>query len=244
MMRVLSTVPFTMLRLVRNYIVLILLLLVPIVLLTFFSFVLSGMRAEDGTPYSDRNALMLVLVFQLFGGSTVMHYIHNDLFTVNRIRMYAVPFNRTMYAFSIMMSGTLFSIILGVLLMTYSQWVLGVTWHSWGWLIYLISLMSVLSSIVCVIFTCLVKNFKLAERLSEIYGVGFVLLAGLFFPMPKNGLFDFLGSYGNPLTLAIGSVTERSQGNLSEAWFNANILLAAIIVLFIVMVIAGRRRIG
>jgi len=243
-MRVLSTISFTMLRLARNYIVLILLLLVPIALLTFFSFVLSGMRAEDGTLYSDRNALTLVLVFQLFGGSTVMYYINHDLFTVNRMRMYAVPFNRTFYAFSIMMCGTLFSILLGVLLMAYSQFVLGVTWHSWGWLIYLISLMSVLSSIVCVIFTCLVKNFKLAERLSEIYGVGFVLLAGLFFPMPKNGLFDFLGSYGNPLALAIGAVTERSQGNLEEAWLQANIILAAIAVLFIVMVIAGRRRMG
>lgn len=241
-MRVLSTIPFTMLRLVRNYIVLILLLLVPVALLTFFSFVLSGMTADDGTPYSDRNALTLVLVFQLFGGSTVMHYISNDLFAVNRMRIFALPFNRTIYAFSIMMCGTTFSIILGVLLMSYSQFVLGVSWHSWGWLIYLISLMAVLSSIVCVIFTSLVKKFKLAERLSEIYGVGFVLLAGLFFPMPRNGLFDFLGSYGNPLTLAIGAVTERSQGNMKEAWFQANILVAAIVILFIVMVIAGRRR--
>ncbi|RJE90270.1 multidrug ABC transporter permease [Paenibacillus sp. 1011MAR3C5] len=241
-MRVLSTIPFTMLRLARNYIVLILLLLVPIVLLTFFSLILSGMKTEDGTPYSDYNALTMVLVFQLFGGTTVMHFIHIDLFTVNRMRMFALPFNKTMYAFSIMMCGTLFSVVLGILLMTYSQFVLGVAWHSWGWVIYLISLMSLLSSIVCVIFASLVKNYKLAERLSEIYGVGFVLLAGLFFPMPKNGLFDFLGSYGNPLTLAIRSVTDRSRGNLSEAWFQANILLAAIVILFIVMLVAGRRR--
>ncbi|MFF2887345.1 ABC transporter permease [Paenibacillus sp. NPDC057967] len=241
-MRVLATVPFTMLRLVRNYIVLILLFLVPIVLLTFFSFILSGMMTEDGTPYADFNALTMVLVFQLFGGTTVMHFIHIDLFTVNRMRMFALPFNRTMYAFSIMMCGTMYSVVLGILLMIYSQFVLGIAWHSWGWVIYLITLMSVLSSIVCVIFASIAKNFKLAERLSELYGVGFVLLAGLFFPMPQNVWFDFLGSYGNPLTLAIGSVTERSSGNLAEAWFQANLLLAAIVILFIVMLVAGRRR--
>lgn len=241
-MRVLSTVRFTMLRLLRNYIVLLLLLAMPIMLLTIFSFVMSGMTAEDGSSYFDETALTMVLVFQLFGGSTVMYFINNDLFTVNRMRMYVAPFNKTMYAFSIMMCGSLFSVLLGIALMAYAQFVLGTAWSNWGWMIYLISLMSVLSSIVCVILVCIVKNYKLAERLSELYGVGFVVLAGLFFPLPKNGLFEFLGSYGNPLALSAGAVIQRSRGNIGEAWLQANLLLAATIVLFIVMVVAGRKR--
>lgn len=241
-MRVLSTLRFTLLRLIRNVIVLLLLLVVPVVLLTFFSFILSGVTAEDGTPYSDQNALTMVLVFQLFGGSTVMHYINNDLFTVNRMRMYAAPFNKTMYAFSIMMCGTAFSVVLGVILMAYSQLALGVRWDSWGWTVYLIFLMSVLSSIVCILFLSSVKKYKLAERLSEVYGIGCVVLAGLFFPLPQNRLFDFLGSYGNPLTLSVGAITERSRGNIAEAWLQANLLLGAAVILFAVMLVLGRRR--
>lgn len=241
-MRVFSTIKFTALRMIRNYIVLLLLLVVPIILLTIFSYILSGAVTETGVPYINENSMTMVLVFQLFGGSIVMHLIYNDLFTANKMRMYALPFNQTMYAFSIMMCGSVFSILLGFILMVYAQFVLGVVWQNWLWMIYIISLMSVLSIIVCLIFTFSVKNYKIAERLSEVYGVGFVILAGLFFPMPKNAFFEFFGSYGNPLTLSMGAIRDMSQSNVGDAWLQANILLGAIIILFIVMFVLGRRR--
>ncbi|PAV30673.1 multidrug ABC transporter permease [Virgibacillus profundi] len=243
-MRVLSTIKFTVLRMVRNYIVLLLLLVVPILLITFFSYILSGVTTETGVPLRDENAMQMVLVFQLFGGSIVMYMIYNDLFTENKMRIYSLPFNQTMYAFSIMLCGAVYSILLGVILMVYAQLVLGVVWGNWVWTIYIISLMAILSIIVCLIFTFSVKKYKIAERLSEVYGVGFVLLAGFFFPMPENAFFDFFGTYGNPLTLSIGAVHEMDQSNLGEAWFQANILLGAIIILFMVMLILGRRRMG
>lgn len=241
-MRVLSTVRFTAIRMARNYIVMLLLLGVPIIILTIFSVILSGNLTETGEPYINETATIMVLNFQLFGGSIVMTYIYTDFFTENKIRIYSLPFNKTMYAFSIMACGTVFSILLGVILMAYTQFVLEVVWKNWLWTIYIISLMSVLSSIVCLIFTFSVKDFKIAERLSEIYGVGFIVLAGLFFPMPKNEFFDFMGSYGNPLTLSIGAVYEMGRSNVGEAWFLSNILLAAIVILFVVMIAVGRRR--
>lgn len=243
-MRVLSTVKFTALRMLRNYIVLLLLLVIPIVLLTFFSYILSGVVTETGVPYINENSMTMVLVFQLFGGSIVMYLIYTDLFTENKMRMYALPFNQTMYAFSIMMCGAVFSILLGVLLMFYAQFVLGVVWQNWLWMIYIISLMAILSIIVCLIFMFSVKNYKIAERLSEVYGVGFVILAGLFFPMPENAFFNFLGTYGNPLTLSMGAVRDMGQSNTGDAWFQANILLGAIIILFVLMLILGRRKMG
>ncbi|XID95169.1 multidrug ABC transporter permease [Paenibacillaceae bacterium WGS1546] len=243
-MRVLSTVKYTALRMARSYIVLLLLLVVPIVLLTIFSFILSGSVTETGEPYMFQTGLIQVLCFQLFGGSLVMHLIHNDLLAANKPRMSVVPFNKTMYAFSLVMCGTVFSIVLGVILMAYTQFVLGLVWDNWPWMIYIVSLMAVLSSIVCLIFTFSVKNHKLAERLSEVYGVGFIVLAGLFFPLPRNAFFDFMSSYGNPLGLSTGAIIEMSRSNPGEAWLQANILLAAICVLFIVMVIAGRRRLA
>ncbi|WP_054711949.1 ABC transporter permease [Bacillus sp. JCM 19041] len=243
-MRVLSTVKFTALRMIRNYIVLLLLLVVPMILITVFSYILSGVVTETGVPLSHENTMEMVLVFQLFGGSIVMYLIYTDLFTENKMRIYALPFNQTMYAFSIMMCGAVYSILLGVVLMAYTHLVLGVVWGNWLWTIYIISLMAMISIIVCLIFTFSVKNFKLAERLSEVYGVGFIVLAGFFFPMPENAVFEFLGSYGNPLTLSIGAVREMSQSNSGEAWFQANILLGAMILLFMVMLILGRRRMG
>lgn len=102
--------------------------------------------------------------------------------------------------------------------------------------------MATLSSIVCLIFTFAVKNFKLAERLSEVYGVGAIVLAGLFFPMPNNAFFDFMGSYGNPLTLASAAIFEHQAGNMDEVWLNVSILLGAIIVTFFLLLVVGRRK--
>lgn len=243
-MRVLSTVKFTALRMIRNYIVLLLLLVVPIVLVTVFSYILSGIVTETGVPLNHENTMEMLLVFQLFGGSIVIYLIHNDLFAENKMRIYALPFNQTLYAFSIMLCGAIFSILLGVILMVYSKLVLGVIWENWVWTIYIISLLAVLSIIVYLILMFSVKNFKVAERLSEVYGVGCVVLAGFFFPMPKNVFFEFFGTYGNPLTLSIGAVRQMGLSNAQEAWFQANILLGSIVILFIVMLILGRRRMG
>lgn len=241
-MRVLSTVKFTLIRMLRNYIVLLLLLIVPILLLTLFSIILSGAAADTGELYLSGPAVSLVLCFQLFGGSTVMYMIHYELFTEHRMRMQMLPFNRTMYAFSIMLCGVLYSVMLGVILMAFTQFVLGVIWHNWLWTIYLITLMALLSSIVCLIFMFTVKNYKIAERLSEVYGIGFIMLAGLFFPMPDNSFFKFMGSYGNPLTLSTLAIQEMSLNNTADAWLLANILLAAIVLLFMLMIVVGRRR--
>lgn len=241
-MRVLSTVKFTALRMIRNYIVLLLLLLVPIIILTIFSFILSGVVTEMGEPSLHVTALTMVLTFQLFGGSIVMYMIHNDLITANKMRMYALPFNQTMYAFSIMTCGAIFSITLGILLMLYTQFVLGVVWGNWLWTIYIISLLAILSIIVSLILTFSVKSYKIAEQLNTLYGVGFVILAGLFFPMPKNSFFDFMGSYGNPLSLSIGAVYDMNLSDKGEAWLQANALLLAVGILFVWMLVMGRRK--
>lgn len=241
-MRVLSTVKFTALRMMRNYIVLLLLLVVPMILLTVFSFILSGLTTESGEPYIHFMASTQVLLFQLFGGSIVMYLIHHDLFSVHRTRMYALPFNQTLYAFSILVCGAIFSMLLGVALMLFAQFVLGVIWKHWAWMLIHIALIAILSIIICLIFTLSIKNYKLAERLSEVYGVGLIVLAGLFFPMPDHAFFDFMGSYGNPLTLSIMSIDEMNNGNPGQAWQLASILIAAIIFFFIVMLFAGRRR--
>lgn len=241
-MRVLYTIRFTLLRMSRNYIVLLLLLVVPMVLLTLFSFILAGSVTDEGVPYMKQPAVTMVFCFQLFAGSIVMSYIYEDFFRDRRMRIDLVPFNKTIYAFSIMMCGTVYSILLGVILMAFTQFVLGVGWDNWPWTIFLVALMSVLSSIICLIFTFSVKNFKIAERLSEVYGVGFIVLAGLFFPLPSNPFFDFMASYGNPLGLSTMSLDRMENGIVGEAWLHASILLAATGILFVLMLTLGRRR--
>ncbi|WP_020618177.1 hypothetical protein [Paenibacillus daejeonensis] len=241
-MRVLSTVPWTLRRMSRDYLVLLLLLGVPIVLLSLFSYLMGNAMAESGRLLFHDTAQQMIMSFQLFSGSVVMSYLYYDLFTEKRMRIFTLPFNKSLYAFSIMLCGTVYSLVLGVLLMTYAQLVLGVVWEHWVWMSYNLLLLSVVSSIVSLILMFSVRSFKTAERLTEIYGVGFIVLAGLFFPMPDNAVMNFLGSYGNPLTLSDGAVTAMANGEAGEAWLQANVLAAASLVLFPLMLLLGRRK--
>ncbi|WP_413377140.1 ABC transporter permease [Alkalihalobacillus sp. 1P02AB] len=242
-MRVLSTVPYTALRLLRDYISLLLLLIVPLVLITVFAFIFNDITTETGVPVINESAILMTLAFQFFGGAVVMAYIHPDFFSERKERIQVLPFNRSMYAFSISMCGTLYSIMLGLILVIYSELVLGVDWGSWLWALFVISLMAILSSIICLIFVFSVKSYKIAERLSEVYGVGFIVLAGLFFPMPDHAFFTFVNTYINPLVLSAEAIWYQQMGNGSEAWFNVLILIGAIIVTFMIMFLIGRRKI-
>ncbi|MBP1989848.1 ABC transporter permease [Paenibacillus eucommiae] len=243
-MRALSTVKFTALRMLRRYTFLLLYLVSPMIMLTVLSVILSGAIAETTQPIMNSAATIMVLSAQLFGGSIVMAYIYTDFFTEFKTRLYSLPFNQTMYAFSIMICGTVFSMLLGVVLMTFTQFVLGVEWGNWLWTIYIIALMAILSSIVCLIITFSVQSYKLSEGLSGVYGFGLIILTGIFFPLPDNAFFEFMGSYGNPLALSLMSINEMNQANAGLAWLQATILLAVIVILFIVMLVVGRRRIA
>ncbi|KMK77924.1 ABC transporter permease [Alkalihalobacillus pseudalcaliphilus] len=241
-MRVLQTIPFTFLRMSRDFVTLLLLLAMPIVLITVFYFILGGVTNEAGYPAFYDTAIIMTLVFQLFGGSVVMHFIQEDLLTLRKQRFQISPLNRTMYAFSLALCGTLFSMILGFLLLVYTSMVLNVEWGNWLWVMFVVSLMAILSTIVSLICLFVVTNFKVSERLTEVYGVGFVILAGLFFPMPDHAFFTFINEYVNPLMLSVDAVLYAMQNQMTLAWQSLGILGAWLVVMFAVMYVLGRRR--
>ncbi|WP_078392565.1 ABC transporter permease [Shouchella patagoniensis] len=235
------TLRFTALRMMRDYITLLLLLIVPLILVTIFSMVLAGAE-QEGMLLLDETSVKMVLLFQLFGGAIVMSYIHLDFFTQMRFRIQALPMNSTMYGFTIMLAGTIYSIVLGLILIVYTSLVFDVEWGSVGWSIFIVSLIALLSINVSLIFTFAVKNFKIAERLSEVYGVGAVVLAGMFFPMPDLALINGINEYLNPLTIAYQSVDAYRLSQMTQAWQSVFTLVSLIVLTFVIMLVVGRRR--
>lgn len=241
-MRVLQTIPFTFIRMSRDIITLLLLLAMPIVLMTVFYFILRDVDNAAGYPAFYDTAIIMTLVFQLFGGSVVMHYIQDDLLRTRKQRFYIAPINRTMYAFTLTLCGTLFSLVLGFLLLIYTSMVLDVEWGNWLWVIFVIGLMAVLSTIVSLICLFAVKNYKVSERLTEVYGLGCVILAGLFFPMPDHAFFTFINEYVNPLMLSSDAVLYAIQDEMNQAWQSTGFLGIWILLTFVLMVVLGRRK--
>ncbi|QQK78967.1 ABC transporter permease [Salicibibacter cibi] len=241
-MKELYTMRFTAMRLMRAWVVLLLLFAVPLVLITLLSVVM-GDAQEDGMLLRDEINVMMVLAFQLFGGSVTMNYIHEDFFTERRYRIQSLPLNTSVYGFTIMLVGTLYSIVLGTILVGYATLAWNVDWGNIAWSILIIALMATLSSIVCLIFTFSVKKFNIAERLSEVYGVGAILLAGLIFPMPDHALINWVNEYINPIMLAYEAIDAYRNANLGDAWMNAGLLVGLIVITFAIMLLIGRKRI-
>ncbi|SDJ23338.1 ABC transporter permease [Natribacillus halophilus] len=240
-MRELYTMRFTALRLIRAWVVLLLLFVVPFVLVTLLSIIM-GDAEEGGLLLRNEINVMMVLAFQLFGGSVAMNYIHQDFFTERRYRIQSLPMNTTLYGFTTMLIGTLYSIILGALLAGYTVLVWNVDWGNIAWSIFIIALMATLSSIVCLIFTFSVKKFNIAERLSEVYGVGAILIAGLIFPMPDHAVINWVNEYINPIMLAYEAIDAYRNANVGDAWMNAGLLGGLIVITFVIMLLLGRRR--
>ncbi|GAK14387.1 ABC transporter permease [Geomicrobium sp. JCM 19039] len=240
-MRELVTIRFIGLRMSRDWLTMLLLLVIPIVLVTVFSIVLGDAPGSD-TLLRNETVVLLVLAFQLFGGAVTMNYVHGDLFSEYKYRLRSLPMNTTLYAFTIMLAGILYSIVLGAILIGYTTFIWDVNWGNFAWSMLVITLMSALSSILCLVFTFSVRNFKIAERISEIYGVGLILLAGMFFPMPDNSLIHGFNEYVNPITLAYSSIDNMRSGLTTEAIVDSGLLFGIIVLVSIALFLIGRRR--
>ncbi|GAK00474.1 ABC transporter permease [Geomicrobium sp. JCM 19055] len=241
-MKELATIRFIGIRMSRDFITMLLLLVVPIILITVFSIILGEAEGLTGTPIRDETVVLLVLGFQLFGGAITMNYVHQDLFAERKDRLLSLPMNTRLYGFTIMLAGIVYSIVLGVILIAYTALIFDVNWGNFMWALLVITLMSSLSSIICLVFTFSVNNFKIAERLSEVYGVGMILLAGMFFPMPDNALINTFNDYVNPLMLAYSSIDQVRDGGLSDGYVYAVLLSVLIIIAFGLLLLTGRRR--
>ncbi|TSB45328.1 ABC transporter permease [Alkalicoccobacillus porphyridii] len=240
---ILPTIKYTGIRISRDYIGLLLLFVLPILLIFVFSLILVDMESE-GVRIIETTAISMVLAFQLFGGSFPMGYIQEDLFSDRKWRLKSLPINTALYAFSVLLAGTIFSILQGMVIVFITHFAFGVDWGSFFWALLVIALLSVISSLVCTICALISPNFKIAERLTEVFGVGSIILAGMFFSLPDNTFFNFMGTYGNPLSLAQTAIFERmNDGNSSEVQIALFTLTAAIIVCFLIMVTLGRKKI-
>ncbi|MCM2674891.1 ABC transporter permease [Alkalicoccobacillus plakortidis] len=240
---ILPTIKYTGVRMIREYIGMLLLFVLPLVLISIFHLILGDLQNE-GLRVFDSVAISMVLAFQLFGGSYPMGYIQEDLFTHRKWRLKSLPINRSLYAFSVMFTGAIFSILQGFAIVLITYFAFGVDWGHFLWALFVISLLSTLSSLVCTLCALVTTNFKVAERLSEVYGIGSIVLAGMFFSLPDNAFFHFMGTYGNPLSLAQTALFEQiNNGDFADIWVAILILATAIVVCFVVAILIGRRKI-
>jgi ABC-2 type transport system permease protein len=246
MQTLLHLMRFTIIRMSRGWLALFLLVVLPLILITIFGPIAAQMTGPE-TPLSGMTvvAVTYILAFQLFGGAYTMSYIKEDLFAKRKWRMYALPLRIDLYSHALIIACTFFSVLQGLVLVLFTATVYGVRWGNPLWVVGVLLATALLSQLVCLVCVLSVKNFSLAERLSEVYGFGSLILAGGMFDLPDMPVFRFLSTYGNPISLGrnviFGHLTGAQPGRL---WLSLSIVLLASVLLYPVTVILGKRRLS
>ncbi len=231
----------------RSYIGLFLLTVVPLCLISVLGMVSGHVAGEEGQSISSMTWLSVsfMISFQLFGGAYTMSYMKEDFFTARKWRMYSLPYRAHVHASSLLIASMLFNVLQGLFIVLFTQWVYGVNWGNIGWVLLVILAVSLLSQLVCMILVLTVRNFKIAERLSEVYGIGSMVFAGMIFPIPTTGFFDFMSTYGNPVSLGQNAIFGMITGEeIDKMFLSIGLLFAASLVLALVATFVGRRKLG
>ncbi|QOT11157.1 ABC transporter permease [Paenibacillus sp. JNUCC32] len=236
---------FSLLRLIREPIGQLLLVGLPLVVITVLGVVIGPYEGMKGVPPLELMAVTTIMGVQFFGGTYLMSYLDIDLLKTRKWRIYSLPINVAVYSSSLILACTLFSTLQGLVLVLFTTWVFGITWGSLGWVLLVLIIYSFFAQSVHLLLTLSIHNIKLAERVSEVLGIGFIILTGLMFPLPDHRFFEFMSSYGNPVSLGKMAVLEMLvDGGQDKAYLSILLLLALTVICMMISAWLGRRKLA
>ncbi|ADU29560.1 ABC transporter permease [Evansella cellulosilytica] len=243
-MMVLRSSAFMFRRMLRNYVSLCILLLTPIALITVLGFLADdAMNEQLGILIKAEVAVTMIFAFQLFSGFNTMEYVKGDLMSSTKWRMYSLPLKIQQHAASILIACTVFSVLQGYIIVLYTQFMYGIDWGNHVFILLALLAVAFLSQLVFINIVLGVKVYKTAERLGTTFGLVSLLLAEVWFPLPDNVIFNFLSTYGNPLSLVENMVYATMTGeNVESAIISIVIIITVSILLVILSSFLGRRR--
>ncbi len=236
---------FMLRRMLRGYLALIILMLTPLALITVLGLVAGDAVNPSGVPFMDTIAITMILAFQLYGGFYTMDYIKQDFFSHKKWKMYSLPYPPSLLALSVFLSCTLFSALQGFAMVVFTHYIYGVYWGSWGLVLLLLVMISLFNQLVYLIIIMSVKSYKVAEGIGTCYALTSMVLAGVWFPMPRVQPFTFLTTYGNPLSLGQNVMYAIIKGEaINKAIASVVMLLLSSVLLTIVAAFLGRRKLA
>lgn len=237
---------FMLRRMLRGYLGVVMLTVLPLVLITVLGMIAgNAINEKSGIPMMDGIAITMVLATQLFGGNYTMEYVRNDFLSSNKWRMASLPYNPHTHAFAIVLTSSLFTALQGFVTVLFTQWVYGVNWGNIGLVLLVIMAISTLSHLVYVVLVLGVKNYKTAEGAGTWFGMISIVLAGVWFPMPQTGVIGVISTYVSPLSLGQNAVYAIITGeDISKGILSVGILAGASLAMGTIAVYLGRRKLA
>lgn len=236
---------FMIRRMLRGYLAHVLLIVLPLAIITILGLVAgNAVDNNTGIPFMDKIAIIQVFAFQFFGGHYTLEFIRSDLIESTKWRMYSLPYSPHEHAFSIIIATSIFNMLQGLALVIFTHFFYDVKWGNIGIVMLILFVLSILTQLVFLNLVLGLKNYKTAERAGTAFGLISITLGGVWFSMPNIGILNFITTYINPFSLGEMATYYVIMGNMGDACLNIGILIIEAVIMAIIAIYIGRRKLA
>lgn len=216
------------------------LLILPLVLITFLSYVFSNGIVSSGVPIdislvSTPLTIGAALTFQIYGAALSFETLGEDFFTPMQDRLLACPANPRKIIMSILSTCSIVSFLQTIVIIIFSMIVLDAKYSNISIIIILMFLSVVFNQLLGSVILFFAKKVSTASGVMTFYGIIAPMITEVYFPLPDNKIFNFIKRYLAPMGLTKTAITGAIQGNVKDVILATIPLLVYIIVLFILL---------
>lgn len=230
-------------RVLRDVVGLGILFFTPLVLITILGMI-SGNAFDEVLKIrrADSVALSMILAFQLFSGFYTLELMKQDLLESRKWKLKSLPIPLNRYMYSYILVTTLYGGAQSYVISLYTRFVYGVTWGNQGRLMLGILLISFVIQLIYLNIALFMQKYKSMERTATTIALLSMFFGGVWFQLPDQSVLDFMGTYGNPYSLAQNVLLDvmKSQATV-EGLLSTIILVALGVLLLLSSELKGRR---
>lgn len=235
---------FILKRVLRDIVSLGILFITPLVLITILGMISDGAIDENlGMNMNASVSLSMILAFQLFAGFYTLELMGKDLLKERKWRLKSLPMPLYHYAYSIIIVTTVYGGLQSYVLTHYTRIIYDVTWGNQGRLILVILLMSFVIQMIYLNLAIHLKNSKTMERSATTVSLISMFFGGVWFQLPDHSILNFMGTYGNPYSLAQNMLLDVMKSEYTtEGMVSVGLFVFLGIILLSISILQGRRK--
>jgi ABC-2 type transport system permease protein len=248
--KLLLVIRFSVLRMLRDPVGMIILLGIPLPLIPILGAIFSNIPADSSYLKGAPNMMTfvatgMIVTFQLFSGRYSVDATRDSLLSVRKWRIYSAPCAPGIHALGILAASTFVSMLQGFLLVIFTRVFLDVRWGSIVVVVLVMLGTALLAQLVNLALLLLTRNIGAAATLGWVFAWGSSALGSLIFPLPTDRPFwRFMVTYGTPYSLAQTAMIDSAGGTRADVALCIGVLFALSALFAFMVVLLGRRRLA
>lgn len=231
---------FHILRSSRDLFGHLILICLPILLISIFSFIYSGEMIDTGAVMDTAElstvlATGFALTFQIYGAALSFETLGQDFLSPLHDRLLASPVNPRKIVTSVLFTSITVSFLQTLVIIIFSIIILDAKFK-YLYAVLLVLLLSVIvNQLIGTIILFLTKKVRSANAITTLYGCIAPVIAGLYFPLPRGGIFDLMKNYLTPMSLAQTAIFGIINGDYMNIAIGIIPLVLIAVVLFMLI---------